>query len=148
MNTDINPGAPATDQEAAAKLAWDLNNLLPRKTRGDIEHLRSELFTSITWETDINANGVPVRRYVLRGEWEVDPQPPAYEPEWGDVVRFADRRDDGREWIVSEPQGADYRRLLSDPKWGWILISAPGADEVAERQWVRPKEIEIVRRPR
>lgn len=29
---------------------------------------------TVTWERDVNANEVPVRRYVLRGAWEVDPE--------------------------------------------------------------------------
>jgi hypothetical protein len=28
----------------------------------------------VTWERDVNAAGVPVRRYVMRGEWTVDPE--------------------------------------------------------------------------
>ena len=31
---------------------------------------------TVTWETDVNSAGVPVRRYVMRGAWEVDPAPP------------------------------------------------------------------------
>lgn len=29
---------------------------------------------TVTWERDVNSAGVPVRRYVLRGAWEVDPE--------------------------------------------------------------------------
>jgi hypothetical protein len=28
---------------------------------------------TVTWERDVNGHGVAVRRYVLRGAWEVDP---------------------------------------------------------------------------
>jgi hypothetical protein len=29
---------------------------------------------TVTWERNVNEHGQPVRRYVLRGAWEVDPE--------------------------------------------------------------------------
>jgi hypothetical protein len=29
---------------------------------------------TVTWERDVNEHGQPVRAYVLRGAWEVDPE--------------------------------------------------------------------------
>jgi hypothetical protein len=36
---------------------------------------------TVTWERTVDEHGQPVRRYVLRGEWEVDPEPPTGKPQ-------------------------------------------------------------------
>lgn len=48
------------------------------------EHLTrdADKFPVITYEREVNANGVPVRRLALRGEWEVDP---AAVRDWSDA---------------------------------------------------------------
>ncbi len=86
---------------------------------------------AVTWETDVNAAGIPVRRYVLRGEWEVDPAPPVHLPRKGDVVMFREEGDTGivtrnhgvvpagSAWVVQEVSYAlSYALLLlAQPEW-------------------------------
>ena len=136
MNTDVNPKGPVSDLSAWGIARRRLVELLGSLGRADTILDRHDA----NWETDINANGVPVRRYVLRGEWEVDPQPPAYVPLPGDVVRFADRRDGRREWTVSPP--------ITPLRAGRVSLISPGADETQEHQYAEAGELEIVRRPR
>jgi hypothetical protein len=42
------------------------------------------LAASVTWEREVNEHGQPVRRYVLRGAWEVDPE--ARELHWRQIL--------------------------------------------------------------
>jgi len=73
------PGAPRTDKTARDAalnaIAAHVEQEEP-EAQGDYcaTRLLDDLITSVTWERDVNANGVPVRRYVLRGAWEVDPE--------------------------------------------------------------------------
>lgn len=98
---------------------------------------------TVTWERGVSAAGVPVRRYVLRGGWEVDPQPmPAERPIGrGDVVCFTDRRDGGREWSVGETRVTTAGGLRTI-----VSMTAPGQDEVAEQAYARADELSVVRR--
>ena len=82
MTTD--PGAPRAN-ELARNAAMHALADLHREYTGplgdgstDAERVAKSIADNhtVTWETDINSAGVPVRRYVLRGAWEVDPNPP------------------------------------------------------------------------
>lgn len=158
MNTDINPGAPATDElarnAAINAISCELLNSGVSTNPGLTDRIGYALAAmhAITWETDINANGVPVRRYVLRGEWEVDPTPPAYIPEKGDVVRLLGDEpvmtNDGEfpadaEWIIS----AVPFTVSHDPDYTLILLRQPSW---AEGKYINATAgtVEILRRPR
>lgn len=131
MNESINPGAPETDHLARAAA----RNTLTDCGLGEGTAALGEILAahSFTWETDINANGVPVRRYVMRGEWEVDPTPPAPVVATGDVVTYGEEVTTvygiyraGTEWIVS---AVPYKAL--DPGQSIIYLRqenwAPGS---------------------
>jgi hypothetical protein len=87
-----------------------------------------------TWERDVNSAGVPVRRYVLRSEWLVDPDAITELIFPGDTVTYRDRRDDGREWTV----GHVVNNYL-------ISMTSPGLDEVAEFRHAVRSELIILR---
>jgi len=155
MNQTQNPGVPQTD-ELARNAAYNTIRLAHVDATGphgdgqtDCERMARYMVDehTVTWERDINSAGVAVRRYVLRGAWEVDPENRVSRtsPSAGghvlrarDVVRFADRRDGGREWTVQSTEnwlGTDI-----------ISMTAPGADEVAEQQYARADELELLQR--
>jgi hypothetical protein len=87
MTTD--PGAPRTDELARNAALHALADAIRAGSDGvgangewhfpEPEDLAAgalpDLADSILWETDVNSAGVPVRRYVLRGAWEVNPAP-------------------------------------------------------------------------
>jgi hypothetical protein len=68
--TAQDPDAPRTDELARNAAFNALLEILDERSAHTVadEH-------TVTWERDVNANGQPVRRYVLRGAWEVDPEP-------------------------------------------------------------------------
>lgn len=152
MNTDINPPTPVTDLSAWGVTRRKLADLIGGTSRAD-QILDSHV---VTWETDINANGVPVRRYVLRGEWEVDPRPPTYQPEVGDVVNYLTDEPvitrNGEiprwaEWTVSSVVWQDRANpgssliLIRQPHWG----EGQGVDACINTS---ARMLKIVRRPR
>jgi len=109
---------------------------------------------TVTWERDVNANGVPVRRYVLRGMWQVDPEAPRPEAAMtvkdvrdhlpirkDDIVRYRDGRDYGRRWTVASL--IPTRDVLDNRS---ISIVALAPDQVVEHQFARPEDLEVVRR--
>lgn len=81
MTTD--PGAPRTDELARNAALHVLSDAIGAEgysayamgQDADPERVASGILDShtVTWETDINSAGVSVRRYVLRGGWDVDP---------------------------------------------------------------------------
>jgi hypothetical protein len=83
MTDTIDPGAPRTDELARNAALHALTdairevgyNFYGSGPEGDPEVVAGRLTSdhTVTWETDVNSAGVPVRRYVMRGEWEVDP---------------------------------------------------------------------------
>lgn len=85
MTTD--PGAPRTDElarnaarnalaEAIRRVGYNFYGAGPEGDPDVVaEHLTND--HTVTWETDVSSAGAPVRRYVLRGAWEVDLNPPA-----------------------------------------------------------------------
>jgi hypothetical protein len=89
------PGAPRTDL-----LAWNAARNTIRdeidhhfETPGTAESIAEAVMDAhtVTWERDVNEHGVAVRRYVLRGEWEVDPEvatgkPLAREQHWRQIL--------------------------------------------------------------
>lgn len=98
------------------------------------DRLLNDIITTVTWETGVNAAGVPVRRYVLRGEWEVDPAPPVHFPRKGDVVAFLPEHDEdvatsglgvvpaGSEWVVRSVPVINRTRqyallFITQPEW-------------------------------
>lgn len=165
MNDDINPGTPKTDElarNAAIRALFD-RFTSDWETGAENATAVADVVTSthsVTWERDVNANGVPVRRYVMLGEWEVDPEAAAQkraEPApvrvgdvatapsltdyaRGDVVRYADRRDGGREWTVCGPtKPANLAQYLK--------LTSPGDGEFAETVLLVPtNQVELVRR--
>lgn len=48
--------------------------LLRLTDREATAHAVLDAHPSVRWERDVNSHGVPVRRYVLQGPWEVDPE--------------------------------------------------------------------------
>lgn len=136
------PGAPETDvlarNAARNAIAAHIENMEPEAEGGYLaDLLLNDLIEAVTWERDVNSAGVAVRRYVLRGEWEVDPTAKTAQIVRGDVVIYQDRRDDGREWTVENVVN-DYL----------ISMTSPGLDEVAEQQDVTRGEVVILRRGR
>jgi hypothetical protein len=97
---------------------------------------------TVTWERDANENGVPVRRYVLRGAWEVDPEPRAVRIQKGDVVRYDDiefgPHDD---WIVTS---VPFKTL--EPGLSIVLVRRP---EWINDEYVNTSErmVTLIRRP-
>lgn len=138
MTTD--PGAPRTDELARNAALHALAGAI--QTEGydafgmgrdaDPERVASGVLDqhTVTWETDVNSAGVPVRRYVLRGAWEVNPTAlrtaldamPAPDPAElirpvparGSLVRYA-----GREWFVG-------RSTVT--RQGWVSLDLVSAD--------------------
>lgn len=134
------PGAPGTDvlarNAARNAIAAHIENTEPEAEGGYLaDLLLNDLIEAVTWERDVNSVEVAVRRYVLRGSWEVDPTAKTAQIVRGDVVVYGDRRDDGREWTVEHVVN-DYL----------ISMSSPGLDEVAERQDVTRGEVVVLRR--
>lgn len=77
------PGAPRTDELARNAAFRALTDLIGRESGEGVlltyatpaqiaAHLTAT--HTVTWERDVNAGEVAVRRYVLRGAWEVDPE--------------------------------------------------------------------------
>lgn len=101
----------------------------------------------VTWERDVNEKGVPVRRYVMRSEWEVDLEPrtdhdPNAHLRAGDTVVYLDRRDDGRLWTV-QSVGWHYEGSEGHQ---FVGMTSPGMDEVAEHQYVPRSLLTRIRR--
>jgi hypothetical protein len=148
MTETKDPGAPRTDElarnvalhaladaiGAAGYAAYEMGaDADPERVANDILGTHT-----VTWERDINSAGVPVRRYVMRGEWTVDPEPPAYQPQVGDIVLWEDDED---EWEV---RGIPYSASLN----GYMLVL------IARPDWARGQfmsttasRLKIVRRP-
>jgi hypothetical protein len=91
---------------------------------GDRIRLMLEAFPSAQFVQDVNAAGVPVRRLVVHGEWEVDPNPPAVpQVERGDVVHYVDREfGEHDDWTVmavpvSAANPGDSLVLLTRAEW-------------------------------
>ena len=120
-----NPGAPITDELARNAVRNTIaDRLADAFDTGDI-HAGIVADTiadehTVTWETDINAAGVPVRRYVLRGEWEVDPEP-APTLAAGDVVSVKSS-DDGREWTVGRMPVTQWANIVGTDATGQAEI--------------------------
>lgn len=129
-----NPGAPRTDVLAENAALTQLINLLTEDDcpLGEPQGAASYLLAAhtVTWERGRNGAGVAVRRYVLRGEWEVDPEAehPAHTIDTsirtGDRVYYRDGRDGRRVWTVRS-MSAFY-----------LSMTSPGQDEVAEHAYV------------
>lgn len=93
---------------------------------GDLMRYADQILRSygVTWEREVNANGVAVRRPVLRGEWEADPEPPVHAVRLGDRVHYVDEEHGEHDnWVVmSVPvAGRDSGMsivLLRRPEWG------------------------------
>lgn len=146
------PGAPRTDELArnaalhalddAVRIAADRVTEWPRQTATVGTEAASAILDShtVTWERDVNANGVAVRRYVLRGAWEVVPESQPTPIGHGDTVRYRDRRDGGREWYV---HGTPIRDVLDNHM---VSMTSAGEDDVAEHRYARAGELEVVRR--
>lgn len=121
MNDTTGPGAPRTDEMARNAALHNLTNqaemFVDRHAAlgsGGAQHVADWILQghTVTWETDVNANGVPVRRYVMRGEWEVDSVALTDLPRPGDLVAYPENLDaeihtinhgvipPGQEWIV------------------------------------------------
>jgi hypothetical protein len=92
---------------------------------------------TVTFERTVNEHGQPVRRYVLRGAWEVDPNPPTHMARQGDIVRFRDRERGEGEWTVA---GAPY--TAASEGYQILALSRGGV-----RDYTTLAEVEIVRRP-
>lgn len=56
-------------------------NTLLRLIGETAAHAVLDAHPSVRWEREVNGRGVAVRRYVLRGEWEVDPEAATVEPQ-------------------------------------------------------------------
>lgn len=83
--TENNPGVPVTDELARNAARNDLRDLVaassvdltedgvgsPEENAGRIAD-QIVAAHAVRWEHDVNDAGVTVRRYVLRGAWEVD----------------------------------------------------------------------------
>jgi hypothetical protein len=75
------PGAPRTDELARNAALNAITDVLFAAPINQASHAVASLNAAavtwdhtVTWERDVNEHGVPVRRYVLRGAWEVDPE--------------------------------------------------------------------------
>lgn len=154
------PGAPFTDPLAANTAMHALADVLDDNPFHDGDRDSAEQTAAaltwhhaVTFEHDINSNGVPVRRYVLHGRWSVDPQPPVHLPRKGDVVAFPEHLDGaietinyglivpGQEWIV---QAVPY----ANRKEGFALL------QLALAAWPKgvyisesSRNVQIMRRP-
>lgn len=88
------PGAPRTDEIARnVALHAIADHIRCEDSDADGQYCASRLLddiiTSVTWERDVNSAGVPVRRYVLRGEWLVDPEGEHYRREQESLIAEA-----------------------------------------------------------
>jgi hypothetical protein len=66
-------------------------NILLRVIGERDAHAVLDVHPSVRWEREVNGHGVAVRRYVLRGQWEVDPEvatgkPLAREQHWRQIL--------------------------------------------------------------
>lgn len=72
------PGTPQTDESARYAALHAIAHVIGREDDEVDDYRIADLIlaehVSATWERDVNSAGVPVRRYVLRGPWEVDPE--------------------------------------------------------------------------
>jgi hypothetical protein len=118
------PGAPRTDELARNAAFHALEDLL--NTDSGHPHSYAAYIVAdahaVTWEHDVNAAGVAVRRYVLRGAWEVDPEPPCHLPRKGDIVGYDDEEFGDGEWEVravpfSARTEPDSVLFLARPDW-------------------------------
>lgn len=149
-------GAAYRQIEELIRQADDLCNAEPRLTIGVVGEAASAVVSEhvVTWERDVNANGVPVRRYVLRGMWQVDPEAPRPDAvmtikdarneltfRTGDTVRYRDGRDHGRRWTVGEVFGLGS----AYPDLG-VSMTAPDPEDVAEHVYAKASELEVIRR--
>lgn len=80
-------------------------------------------FPSAQFVHDVNANGVPVRRLAVHGEWEVDPNPPTMpRVETGDLVSYTDRE-------FGHHDDWEVRTVFHDatePSYSLLLLARPG----------------------
>lgn len=136
-----NPGAPRTDPLAENQANNAVADVFRSELDDDTAYRLAKTLTRThptTWERDRNGAGVAVRRYVLRGEWEVDPEAehPAHTIDTtirtGDRVYYRDGRDDRRVWTVRS-MSAFY-----------LSMTSPGQDEVAEHAYVYRRDGERV----
>lgn len=128
------PGTPATDElarNAALNAIVDQLVSMPpidaedyatyERTRAGVLGLLST--HTVTWERDVNANGVAVRCYVLRGPWEVDPEPQPVRIQKGDIVRYDDHEFGAHDdWIVTSVplrgrKAGESLLFLKRPEW-------------------------------
>jgi hypothetical protein len=162
------PGAPKTDELARNAALHALADLIGQESQSGVlmtyaspEQIAAQIAAAhtVTWERDVSPTGVPVRQYVLRGAWEVDPEAPRPdvvmtvkdirdelpEPEdcvhRGDVVSYDDWHfghfDD---WKVSAVlyKARDPRRSvikLQRPGWRdeWFVSTLAGEVQVIRR---------------
>lgn len=135
MTTD--PGAPRTDElarnaalhaiaDAIRDLGFSFNAVAPLVA----EHLTTN--NTVTWETDVNSAGVPVRRYVLRGAWEVNPNPPPAPTSPADNVEW--HRHTHEMW-VGEGYGAkvlvEVDPQATSPRAKWRARTIEGAKVIS-----------------
>lgn len=130
------PGAPRTDalaeNQALSTVTETLLSTLDGTSFTEDEESASFIAAAVvrnhtvTWETDINSEGVPVRRYVLRGTWEVDPDS-AELPRVGDTVRYRAGYDQEIQTIDhgTVPEGSDWI-VFSVLGMGIALLGMPG----------------------
>lgn len=102
--TVVDPGAPRTDELARNAALHDIaNHIEGEDSEADGQYcanrLLDDMVASVTWETDVSSAGVPVRRYVLRGGWEVDPLGPRTVP----TEPKPNVLDELRAWLATYP---------------------------------------------
>lgn len=87
MTTD--PAVPAPDVLAVERFRTVLTDSVVWAQRNETSEVDSVLaeFPSAQFVHDVNSAGVPVRRLVVHGEWEVDPNPPKVDPRLGEAAR-------------------------------------------------------------
>jgi hypothetical protein len=155
MTTD--PGVPTPDVLALGRFEDVLYEATAgaggEQTAGDVISALRDAFPSAQFVQDVNSVGVAVRRLVIHGEWEVDPNPPTHpEVRTGDRVAYRDPSFDFYDdWEVravpfQAADPADSLVLLARPEWGpdlfvnttarWVrIVSRPagGSDPAPDR---------------
>jgi hypothetical protein len=66
-----------TDELARNAARNAFRDMLSQRIPGVESEMIADVLASthtVTWERDVNEHGQPVRAYVLRGAWEVDPE--------------------------------------------------------------------------
>lgn len=134
MTTPTNPGSPRMEPLAFERLRTLIADELGEKPYASDLALRlaTQLFSSMRFDHDINSHGVPARRVLAYGQWEVDPNPPKHHVQTGDIVCFVEHEDGevetlnygrvppGQAWTVS---GVLFKAL--DPSSSLLKLKLP-----------------------